>query len=342
MKKLKKIRPYVVVALFGIGAKEFLFRYSAINTADIAVIDTPVSQLIWALNFILCYRLFLILDRRLEEHIPWFFFPNRRIVLQGGVTLVALAGMLYVLLTINKLIVGIEHPFRIKDQGVLPILVIYLFILFILLYIVSKNSLNSLQKYYKETEKLKEEKSKAEYKALQDQINPHFLFNSLNVLVSEIEYNPGNAQKFTRKLSDVYRYVLQSRNHELVTIEKELGFTESYIYLHQVRLGENLQYQVDVEAKNREAQIPPLTLQLLCENAIKHNIATSKKPLQINVFTQGAYLCVKNSFQLRLEVASLGTGLENLRQRLRLMGAGDLKVEQTEEYFLVRIPMIIS
>jgi len=278
----------------------------------------------------------------LEEHIPWFIFPNRRIVLQGGVTLVVVAGLLYVLLTISKLIIGVEAPFRIKDQGVLPILVLYLFILFVLLYIISKHSLNSLDKYYKETEKLKEEKSKAEYKALQDQINPHFLFNTLNVLVSEIEYNPSNAQKFTRKLSDVYRYVLQSRNYELVTVEKELKFNESYIYLHQVRLEGSLQYQVEVDEESRMAQIPPLTLQLLCENAIKHNIATTKKPLHIDIFITKGYLCVRNNYQLRPEVASLGTGLENLRQRLQLMGAGKLKVEQTKEDFLVSIPMITS
>ncbi|MBI9062268.1 MAG: histidine kinase [Marinilabiliaceae bacterium] len=284
LKILYKIMPYGVVGILGVASIEFLFRYSAIDTADSALLETPISQLIWALNFMFCYRLFLMLDRRLEEHIPWFIFPNRRIVLQGGVTLVAVAGLLYVLLTISKLIIGVEAPFRIKDQGVLPILVIYLFILFVLLYIISKHSLNSLGKYYKETEKLKEEKSKAEYKALQDQINPHFLFNSLNVLVSEIEYNPSNAQTFTRKLSNVYRYVLQSRNHELVTIEKELKFNESYIYLHQVRLEGSLQYQVKVDEESRRAQIPPLTLQLLCENAIKHNIATTKKPLLINIW----------------------------------------------------------
>ena len=119
------------------------------------------------------------------------------------------------------------------------------------------------------------------YAALQNQLNPHFLFNSLNTLISEIEYAPKNAILFTQRLSDVYRYILQSQQQRLVTIESELSFIDSYIFLHKVRLGDCIRIENRIEADNYDLKLPSLTLQLLVENVIKHNIINMDMPMNI-------------------------------------------------------------
>jgi hypothetical protein len=187
---------------------------------------------------------------------------------------------------------------------------------------------------------LQAENDTARYTALQNQLNPHFLFNSLNTLIAEIEYNPQNAVHFTKHLSSVYRYVLQSQDKTLVTLGEELEFIRSYLFLHEVRLGNCLTCQNNVPAEYAEKMLPPLTLQLLVENVIKHNSITPGKPMVITIRIEDDYLSVSNPIHPKKSVASSGIGLENLAKRCELMSGKKIIIKNETEKFTVKVPLL--
>jgi LytS/YehU family sensor histidine kinase len=192
-----------------------------------------------------------------------------------------------------------------------------------------------------DAEYYKQEKLKADYRVLQNQVNPHFLFNSLNVLISEIKHNPKTAEAFTRKLSKVYRYVLQSKNHDLIYLKKELEFIDSFIFLHKVRIGDALEYSVNISDEIVQMQIPPLTLQILIENAIKHNIANKENVLKISIESgSDNTLIVSNNLQIIDTVDSTYTGLSNLSKRFELLKKDGFTYGEKEDNFVVTIPLI--
>lgn len=190
-----------------------------------------------------------------------------------------------------------------------------------------------------ENAKLKHEKLKSDYAALQNQLNPHFLFNSLSVLISEIHFNPARAEMFARKMSDIYRYVLQCRDKTTVTLKEELQFIESYIFLHNIRLGDSVKLDVDFSQKQLKLTIPPLSLQLLIENAVKHNIANEREPLNIRIFISENRLVVTNNLQKKKITYSIGTGLNNLNERYRLLYGKEIEYGEEGVLFKVSLPL---
>ena len=182
----------------------------------------------------------------------------------------------------------------------------------------------------------------AKFDALKNQLDPHFLFNSLNVLTSLIEENPDNAQKFTTSLSKVYRYVLEQKNKDLVTVDEELNFARIYMSLLKMRFEDSIIFEIPAQASNAESKVVPLSLQLLLENAVKHNIVTSSKPLHIKIYedTQG-YLVVENNLQPKQILnKSSGFGLENIKQRYQLLTNKSVTISQQTSLFTVAIPML--
>ncbi len=199
---------------------------------------------------------------------------------------------------------------------------------------------------YKQENKVKEQKviastASAKFDALKNQLDPHFLFNSLNVLTSLIEEDPYQAQKFTTSLSKVYRYVLEQKNKDLVSVDEELQFAKTYIRLLKMRFEDSIIFDVPDAAKNPEAKIVPLSLQLLLENAVKHNIVTSKKPLHIRVEEIDDMLVVSNNLQEKQVVKkSTGVGLQNIRQRYDILTDKEVGIEKTASHFNVYLPML--
>lgn len=183
----------------------------------------------------------------------------------------------YATLTICKVLLELPFPFVLSSPGLRLIMIIWLVEIVIVSLSITSAFYRQLVILHEKTTKLEESSIKAQYTALQNQLNPHFLFNSLNTLISEIEYNPENAVVFTQKLSDVYRYILKSQEQGLVTLRDELEFLDSYIYLHQVRLGKCIQLENKMTPTLLNKKIPSLTLQLLIENVIKHNIINMGK-----------------------------------------------------------------
>ncbi|WP_282050145.1 2TM domain-containing protein [Maribacter aquivivus] len=196
--------------------------------------------------------------------------------------------------------------------------------------------------------KVKEQKiiagsASAKFDALKNQLDPHFLFNSLNVLTSLIEEDPMQAQKFTTSLSKVYRYVLEQKSKNLISVDEELKFARTYVRLLKMRFEDSIIFEIPDEALNPEAKIVPLSLQLLLENAVKHNVVTSSKPLHIRIYEENDYLYVVNNLQEKQVVKkSSGVGLQNIRQRYAILTKKEMQIFKTDKEFKVRLPMLMN
>jgi len=198
------------------------------------------------------------------------------------------------------------------------------------------------QKTAVEAEILKKENLQTKLDSLKTQINPHFLFNSLGVLSSLIEEEPAKAQRFVSDMSSVYRYLLQASENSLTTLQNELDFIKVYNQMLQTRFGEGLQININIDEPLLLYQLPVLTLQVLVENAVKHNAILAGKPLQIEICTNdGNWLSVKNNFQKKTSpVVSHNLGLKNIAAKYKLLNQPGIVIEQTIEYFKVSIPLI--
>ncbi|GAB3918140.1 ligand-binding sensor domain-containing protein [Larkinella terrae] len=189
--------------------------------------------------------------------------------------------------------------------------------------------------------RLERDKTEIQYQNLINHLNPHFLFNSLTSLNSLIITDPKQASRFLQKLSALYRYILQNRDRETVSLENEINFVQHYIILQKSRFEDGLQITIDVPEENLTRQIVPVTLQNLFENAIKHNTIDDDDPLKIRVFSEGEYLCVENNLQRKRFVeTSNQQGLENLKTLYRYLSNLPLVITETETHFIVKVPMI--
>lgn len=181
----------------------------------------------------------------------------------------------------------------------------------------------------------------AKFESLKNQIDPHFLFNSLNVLSSLIEENPENAQRFTSSLSKIYRYVLEQRDKELVSVEEELAFAKTYMNLLKMRFENSIFYELPEKVNNPNAKVVPLSLQLLLENTVKHNVVSEQKPLRIRIFESDNYLVVQNDYQKKEVLKDRqGVGLQNIISRYAILTERKVRIEQDEKEFTVKIPIL--
>lgn len=194
----------------------------------------------------------------------------------------------------------------------------------------------------RQNEDLKNQQIRTQFEVLQNQMSPHFLFNSLNTLTTLIAEDQKVAMSFTEKLSEVYRYILQHREMELVPLKCELEFVKNYAYLLQMRYPENLSVVFNVEETYHNTNIAPLTLQMLIENSIKHNIISKAHPLQISVYVEnGKSIVVKNNLQKKKTIEkSTKTGLQNIKKRYQYFGKDNIDIITTPKNFMVAIPLI--
>lgn len=264
-----------------------------------------------------------------------------KIVVIYAIVMLLLLLLNYSLLVVAKMLVGMDDPLIFPNGGWRILLVVWLVELVILGLLLANRSIQNTLKLQQEAAALQKENNTARYTALQNQLNPHFLFNSLNTLIAEIEYNPDNAVRFTKNLSSVYRYVLQSQDKTLVSLGEELEFLDSYLFLHKVRLGDCISCVCDIPADLTEAMLPPLTLQLLVENVIKHNTITSARPMKIDIFVQEDRLVVANPVQPRKSRESSGIGLKNLSNRCKLMLGEEIRALHEKEMFIVKVPLLV-
>lgn len=192
-------------------------------------------------------------------------------------------------------------------------------------------------------QKLIAKSANAQFESLKNQLDPHFLFNSLNVLDSLIEENPVQAQRFTNSMSKIYRYVLEQKDKELVSVEEEIDFAKTYCELLKTRFEDAVTFDFNISEEDKKGFVVPLSLQLLLENSIKHNFATSSKPLNIKIFTEKGNLIIENNLQTReLPNTSTGVGLANIVSRYNLLTERNVFVEKSEAFFRVKLPILIE
>jgi two-component system, LytTR family, sensor kinase len=203
--------------------------------------------------------------------------------------------------------------------------------------------MNELRQSVEEAEQLKRETLSAQLNALRTQVNPHFLFNNLNTLISIIPDEPELAVDFVQQLSKLYRHILEVKDEKSISLEAELEVLKAYAFLLKTRFGHNLEIDIDVANEKLKNKIVPLSLQILMENAIKHNIVSADKPLKIDVYAQNGSLVVSNNLQKKNQLfESTGIGLDNIRNRYRLLSDKMVEVTESENNFTVSIPLLAN
>ncbi len=197
------------------------------------------------------------------------------------------------------------------------------------------------EKRLKHAEQLKKEVIEFQFETLKSQVNPHFLFNSFNTLIAIIEENQKIAVEYVSKLSDFFRNVLTFRNTQVITVEEELKLIGDYYFLQQKRYGENFSLKINVSEEIIDQYIPPMTLQLLTENALKHNVVSRKRPIIIEIFSEPTHLVVRNNLNIKApDPNSTGMGLENIKNRYLLLSDKEIEIVKSDDYFTVKVPLL--
>lgn len=277
-----------------------------------------------------------------RKRFPGYPYTTQRIIVQSTLALLYTA---LAKLTINWVVALSFGPDAcISANSLSPTLdglLIFIPLLIVSLVYEAAYFFQAWKENIKQTEALAHAHMESQFEALKKQLDPHFLFNSLNTLSSLISLDNEPAQDYLDRLADVYRYVLDTRDKSTVSLEEELTFLEAYMYLNQVRFRENLQLENAVSKSFYQQRIPSLSLQLLVENAIKHNVVAQDQPLHIRIFEENDRLVVENNKQLKTSLAhSTRIGLKNLMERYRLLGNDDIQVFDDAKRFAVSIPLL--
>jgi two-component system, LytTR family, sensor kinase len=209
-------------------------------------------------------------------------------------------------------------------------------------YLIDNREMRQL--YFNETQHLREANTRAQFEILKQQINPHFLFNALSTLKSLIRLQDPNAEAFVMNLSDVYRKLLQGREKEFIRLQDEMDIVQSYLFMQKMRFEDNLNVETAIEPQYQDAFLPPFALQLLIENAIKHNIISRAKPLTIRIFTTDQKrIVVENTFQSKVtKEESTGWGLSSLKERFNAFSQQPIEIVQTNAIFSVSLPFLMD
>jgi len=249
--------------------------------------------------------------------------------------------IIYILAFLQFILFKIEYP----GKGILSIsyyfwkdfLVYLIAIPFAYILRINKN----LKETKRDNQKLKTEKAKAELISLKEQLSPHFFFNTLNSLSAVIRTaEKGDTLEFVEKLSQVYRYILDSGNNNLVSIKEEIVFLNDYTWLLHKRFGNNFSVDNKIDSKILDNKIPPLALQVLLENVTKHNKLLSSKPVKISIENTEDLIYFKNDLRKKENVASHGSGLSNLNKRYRVICGKEIEIIEKNDEFCVKIPII--
>lgn len=337
-----KLSALLYVILFsGLGVFSYLLlvNYANLSTDVTEVLSSFGAILFFIVAFNILGYTTIKLSLWINDQYSQYITRRWKIVTIYGTVTLMLFLLNYGLLVSAKLLVGADNPFIFPNGGVRILIIVLLVELVIIGLLIANKSAQNALKLQQQAAKLQDENNTALYTALQNQLNPHFLFNSLNTLIAEIEYEPKGAVVFTRNLSNVYRYVLQCQNKPLVTLGEELEFVNAYLFLHEVRLGDCIKWNSTIPQDYLDSLLPPLTLQLLVENVIKHNSITVNRPMEINISIEENNLVVSNSKNLKKNKESSGLGLQNLSKRCKLILGREILIADSKDVFTVKVPL---
>jgi hypothetical protein len=325
---LSELRDMAILLLIG-----FVMTYTGLScrACDIHTQRFWITASFTGFSWILLFKGNSYLADAVSFKMSWLEYPVRRVV--TGV-LVTVAYTTLVMYLLNALYL---RTFDVKfgNSAVYTII----FTLVISLFMHGRAFLLGWRQSAIDAERLQKENIAARYENLKSQVNPHFLFNTLNVLSNLVYEDQDKAVRFIKHLSEVYRYVLDTHNLEVVTLEEEEKFLNAFLYLQQMRFGNKL--IIDNRLQGVQSMVPPLVLQMLVENAIKHNIVSEENPLTIRLQTHDGYLVVENNFQKKMVLPeeSTGLGLENIRHRYAFLSKLPVEIIQND-HFIVKLPII--
>lgn len=328
---------YRVFYMFGIGlAIAFLFKLFVFRSAtffdDEILFVSIITVLLWEGN--------LQIDSFLDKKISWITLPYQRILVQILLNLLfTIIVLIDSILIINYLKFGTLEVFNPKLREVFIPTIIITFL--VVMVDIANHFFKSWNASLIEVEKHKTESANAQLQNLKNQLNPHFLFNNLSVLTSLVYKNQDKAAEFINELAKVYRYVLDTKNAELVTLQEELDFLNHYLYLLKIRFEDSVSFEINIEEGNKSNYILPMCLQTVVENTIQHNEASQANPLKVLIYSQNNSLVIENTIKPRSnDVTSSKTGLKNIEMRYSFYTDKKVIVSNNEEIFKVILPLI--
>lgn len=275
----------------------------------------------------------------LDKYFPWDRGIWKRIITEFFYT--NLVSVISITL-INNLIflVGLSN-YDYKEHIVQGIIIAIVLNLFLTTFYEGIRLFNNWKHSLVESERLEKENMASKFEALKNQVNPHFLFNSLNTLSSLIYSDTAKAEVFIDEFASIYRYVLDNQDRLVVSLKEEVEFIKSFVYLLKIRFGDGLVFNIHIDGDKLNCLLPTLSLQLLVENAIKHNVVTKEKPLEVFISTEHECVIVKNNLQNRQEnISSPGIGLNNLRQRYELLSNLKPTFVIENDHYIAKLPLI--
>lgn len=327
---------YWLISILIVGSAISYFLYT-LNLDSQAYISIgwilAIIVLLWGCNSLITYYL--------NKYIPWLKYGLIRFFGQ------LILGIVVLLVIINVAFFLFRYLFTTEPPTPEQIVVtnVYGLVIFVPVYSVyfSLHFLRHWQKSEVDAVKFKEDSMRAQLVSLKNHLDPHFLFNNLNILSSLIDKNADMSQAFLDKFASVYRVMLQTKADDLVLLSEELAFIDAYIYLLKVRFEENLQFEINISEETKDLMLPPLSLQMLIENATKHNIASEKRPLVITIKDgEEGYLIVSNTLYEKPEDLKnrTGSGLENIKRRYKYFADMEVLTEKSETHFIAKIPLL--
>ena len=299
----------------------------------------PLKYLQAAVFGIFLIELITRANRLLQQKVPWEQNPGNRLLFQ---TLSGLMIAFLIVFVLRILVYFLFYPSRliIFSDELTIFIVVSIFILFFNLVDIGYFLNERYRKSMAEMERFRKENAEYQFEMLKLQLNPHFLFNSLNTLSSLVYEDAAKASDFIRKLSEVYRYVLDNRDRELVPLLQEVEFIKSFAYLLEIRFQGMIEFTFRIDEKDLAKRIAPMTLQLLVENAVKHNVASQQKPLLIKIISDRRDIIVFNNFQPKTDQKGSGMGLKNISSRYAYLTNKKVEIMNDKSIFEVKIPLI--
>ncbi len=323
----------IVVSIIAVAHMQLLILILELLDKNSNVDLLEYSILIIGFNIIVESN--LALDLLYKRLFPLPQKLNQRMIVQFSVGVIILMVLSFILISLL--------PYKLESENIIFSINLVIGLVLIngmssrlILYNITDQLIHS----EKQIAQLKQEKLKLDYLNLQDKLDPHFLFNNLTILKSLAYHKNEYTVPFIENFTDIYRYVLQSSDKQLVTINEEIEFIESFLDLHKIRIGEGLKIKIDINNSVRTRKISPLTLQLLVENSLKHNIVSKSSPLNIKIYTEEDFIVVDNNIRKKQSTYSTKMGLENLRMRYEFLTEKLIIFDDTNNHFTVKVPLL--
>lgn len=284
------------------------------------------------------WEFLLFISKRLEKKMPIAHQPIQRIITQILLCFLLICILGYSLFNYAEIYFNIATPDILRK--IIPVLYLFTSMIINLIYF-GVYYFREWKENLVRNERLQKEQTQVKYDALRNQLNPHFLFNALTSLNSLIFENQQLASDFLQQLSKVYRYTLQNKDKETVSLATEMDFINNYIFLFKTRFENAIHFKIDIDKDLRDKGIVPVTIQVLIENAVKHNIVTEKSPLIISILAKGNFINVENTINKKSQIeTSNGQGLENLKVLYQYLSETEVEITETDSIFKVKIPLI--